>query len=125
MKTYKTPDNSLHCIEPDFEYMLPSGCVEITEAEAEAIRIANMPPPQIPTSITMRQARLALFQAGLLTNIDTTINSLPEPQQTSARISWDYSSTVERNNPVFIQLATALGLTSSQIDQLMISASQL
>lgn len=43
MKTYKAPDNSLHCIEPEFEYMLPAGCVEITDEEAEAIRKANEP----------------------------------------------------------------------------------
>jgi hypothetical protein len=41
---YKAPDNSLHIIEPDFAHLLPAGCVQITEAEAEAIRIANTPP---------------------------------------------------------------------------------
>lgn len=38
MQTYKAPDNSLHCIEPEFAYLLPSGSVEITDAEADAIR---------------------------------------------------------------------------------------
>jgi len=46
---YKAPDNSLHVIEPEFAYMLPAGCVEITEAEADAIRIASIPVPLPPT----------------------------------------------------------------------------
>lgn len=125
MKTYKAPDNSLHVIEPEFAYMLPAGCVEITEAEADAIRAANQSAVVVPKSVSMRQARIALFNAGLLSNVDAAIASLPEPQQTVAKISWDYSSTVERNNPVFIQLATALGLNSAQIDQFMINASKL
>ena len=44
---YKAPDNSLHVIEPEFSYMLPAGCVEITEEEAEVLRLqiiaANSP----------------------------------------------------------------------------------
>jgi hypothetical protein len=49
MKTYKAPDNSLHVIEPEFTYLLPAGCVEITEEEAEAIRETNKPIPVPPT----------------------------------------------------------------------------
>lgn len=45
MQTYKAPDNSIHCIDPQYAYMLPAGCGEITDDEAEAIRIANMPEP--------------------------------------------------------------------------------
>jgi hypothetical protein len=35
---YKAPDNSLHFIEPSFAHLLPEGCVQITEDEAEALR---------------------------------------------------------------------------------------
>ena len=38
MQNYKAPDNSLHYIEPEFEHLLPIGCVAITEDEAEALR---------------------------------------------------------------------------------------
>jgi len=38
MRTYKAPDNSLHCIEPEFAHLLPSGCVAITDEEIEALR---------------------------------------------------------------------------------------
>ena len=45
MPFYKAPDNSLHFIDPQYAYILPPGCVEITDEEAEAIRIASMPEP--------------------------------------------------------------------------------
>lgn len=52
MKTYKAPDNSLHCIEPEFAHLLPDDCVEITEAEADALR----PKPPVPTYADLRRA---------------------------------------------------------------------
>jgi hypothetical protein len=38
MQNYKAPDNSMHCIEPEFAHLLPQGCIAITEEEAEALR---------------------------------------------------------------------------------------
>jgi hypothetical protein len=46
MQHYKAPDNSLHCIEPEFAHLLPAGCVQITAEEAEALR----PVPPAPTA---------------------------------------------------------------------------
>jgi hypothetical protein len=47
---YKAPDNSLHFIDPDFAHLLPEGCVQITEDEAEALR----PKPPVPTYKDLR-----------------------------------------------------------------------
>ena len=49
MMNYKAPDNSLHFLEPSFAHLLPEGCVEITEEEAEALR-----PKHIPTYADLR-----------------------------------------------------------------------
>ena len=46
---YKAPDNSLHFIEPSFAHLLPEGCVQITEDEAEALR-----PKYVPTYKDLR-----------------------------------------------------------------------
>lgn len=40
---YKAPDNSLHFVAPEFAYLLPVGCVPITDEEAEALK--PVPPP--------------------------------------------------------------------------------
>lgn len=46
MKNYRAPDNSIHCIDPDFAYMLPDGCVEISDEEVEAILHPPLSLPQ-------------------------------------------------------------------------------
>lgn len=76
----------------------------------------------IPQSVTMRQARLALFQVGLLQLVDPVINRMPSPQKEAARIEWEYSQEVHRNKPFVILLATALNLTETQLDNLFVLA---
>ena len=47
MPHYKDTNNQLHFLDDSgFEYLLPEGCVQITDEEAEAIRIANTPAPE-------------------------------------------------------------------------------
>lgn len=76
--------------------------------------------PTVPTSITMRQARLALLNANLLDDVDAAINSLASPQKETARITWEYSTEVQRNNGLVSVLAPALGLSESDLDDLFI-----
>lgn len=79
----------------------------------------------VPQEVTMRQARLALLGAGMLANVESAIDALPEPPRTAARIEWDHSNTVQRYNTFVIQLGGLLGLTSQQLDELFIAAGQL
>lgn len=92
----------------------------MTAAEIEAREQA-----QVPDSVTMRQARLALLGAGLLAQVDGAIDSLGEPAKSAARIEWEYSQTVERHKPFVLMLGAALGLTNKQIDDLFKAAVQL
>jgi len=100
---------------PDFD---PAQLTQYSVGEGGAITRA-IPP------VTMRQARLALLGAGLLGTVESGINDLPEPQKSAARIVWEYSGEVQRNNPVVAQLAATLGLSSAQIDALFIGAAAL
>jgi hypothetical protein len=79
----------------------------------------------VPREVTMRQARLALHSAGLLQQVEDAINALPDPPRMAARIEWDHSNTVQRNNGFVLQLGQMLGLTSAQLDTLFIAAGQL
>lgn len=76
-------------------------------------------------SVTMRQARLALLAAGLLPSVDAAIAALSEPQRSEAKIEWEYSQEVQRHNGFVSSVAPALGLTSSDIDNLFVVASTL
>jgi hypothetical protein len=42
---YKDPQNNLHDIDPDFAHLLPEGCIQITQEEADAIVASKVVPP--------------------------------------------------------------------------------
>jgi hypothetical protein len=70
-------------------------------------------------SVSPRQIRLALVSSGIpLDTIESFINSLEEPTKTMARIAWEYSTAFERYNELVEQLGAAMGLTSTQLDDL-------
>lgn len=85
------------------------------------------PPPQptVPSSITMRQARLVLLAAGLIDSVQAAINSLPSPQKEKAQIEWEYSNEVQRHNGFVASLAPALGLADAQIDAMFMAGAAL
>lgn len=75
-----------------------------------------------PKVVTMRQARLALLQQGLLTAVtNAIINGTDE----AMKIEWEYAIEVKRDWPSLIALATTLGLTPAQLDDLFKLASTL
>ena len=88
----------------------------------EAIPQPDPPPaeptPTVPDVVTMRQARLALLQNGMLTQVNTAVANMPGTAGDAARIEWEFSSTVERNRPLVQSLIGALGLTEAQLDDL-------
>jgi hypothetical protein len=50
---YKAPDNTVHFLDSvEYEHLLPAGSVQITDAEAEAMR----PKPLAPDYSAMRKA---------------------------------------------------------------------
>lgn len=74
----------------------------------------------VPEIVTMRQGRLALLDAGLLSVVNSTVLTQPLDVQ----IAWEYSSELERNNPVIAGLKNVLGLTDNDLDALFIAASK-
>jgi len=85
----------------------------------------SIPPPGVPQSVTMRQARLALHAAGLLAGVDAAIAAMPEPDKTQAQITWEFAATVDRQFGMVPALAAAMGMTDAQIDDLFIAAAKL
>lgn len=79
------------------------------------------PQPVIPSTVTMRQARLALLQSGLLSQVNSAVAAADE----ATKITWDYSSEVHRNHPFVAALAAALNLTEAQLDGLFTLAASL
>lgn len=73
----------------------------------------------IPQVVTMRQARLALSQQGLLNTVNNIINNSTNED---LKIEWEYTSTVERNWQSLIELSGVLGLSSNDLDNLFLLA---
>ena len=98
-----------------------------TIVEADTITWPEPPPipTPVPQSVTMRQARLALHAANLLSGVNAAIAAMDEPAKTAANIEWEYSNTVERNKPFVQQLGAALNLDSAALDALFIEAAKL
>jgi hypothetical protein len=79
----------------------------------------------IPQQVTMRQARLALLGAGKLALVEQAIAALPSPRKESAQIEWEYALVVQMDDPLTGLLATALGLTQTEVDALFTAAATL
>ena len=111
-------------------------CTEATEVEGFLAELSqydyeNMKADEmqarstVPSSITMRQARLALLGVGLLDDVEAAIAALPSPQKEAARIQWEYSQEVQRHHGLVASLAPALGMTEAQTDALFLEAAKL
>ena len=90
------------------EIMAPYG------ATAKAIQQQSQQVIQDENSVTMRQARLALFQMGLLDTVTTAI----EAAGPAAKIDWEYAATVDKNYPLVVSLKSILGFSDDQVDSL-------
>lgn len=123
MPHYLAPDGSRFYFEtaPDPEH-IRADLVLMTDAEVAA---ADAPAPVVPEAVTMRQARLALLGAGLLSSVDAAIDGLPSPMREAARIDWEYASEVRRDSPLIVQMGAPLGLDDAQIDALFVAAASL
>ena len=78
-------------------------------------------PPVIPSVVSMRQARLALFQSGLLSTVDSAISTGEDVD----KITWEYATEVRREDVLVQNLSNSLGLTDEMLDQLFILAASL
>ena len=85
--------------------------------------VAQAPVSEIPVSVTMRQARLALLSAVRLGMVDLVIAGLPSPQREAAQIEWEFAATVDRASPLVATLAVATGMNEEELDQLFLLAS--
>ena len=95
---------------------------DCTPEEVAEIELRKLPQPApIPQSVTMRQARLALLAAGLLSTVETAIGGAGP----AAAIEWEYAQEVQRGSGLVPAMATALGLTDAQIDALFVQAATL
>ena len=75
----------------------------------------------VPQQVTMRQARLALLNAGLLDDVEVVIAAAGR----EAQLEWEYAAVVDRSNPAVAAVRQQEALTDAQIDDLFREAAKL
>lgn len=77
----------------------------------------------VPQQVTPRQMRVALIMSGIsIASIEAMIDALEEPQKSIVRTTWEYSTAFERDNEILNQMASMLGLSQPQVDDLFLLA---
>ena len=118
----KANNKTFPIAEPLYWIDCPSGCTtEWTYEKGEFIAPAPAPLPPKPSLVSMRQARLALLQSNLLDVVNSAIQNGNEAD----KITWEYATEVNRNDSLVQNMATALQLTETQLDDLFLLASTL
>jgi 1,2-phenylacetyl-CoA epoxidase catalytic subunit len=80
--------------------------------------------PAVPENVSARQIRLWLINNGFqLIQVEQAIDSIQDTiTRETVKVEWEYAPYVERNHPMLVPLAQALGLTENQVDQAFIQA---
>jgi hypothetical protein len=77
----------------------------------------------VPTTISKRQAKLALLQVGLLDQVPALIAAIEDPiNRKIAEIEWESATNIDRNHILVKTLSLSLGLTESALDDLFVLA---
>jgi hypothetical protein len=77
----------------------------------------------VPQTVTRRQAKAALILAGKVDAVEAALAAIPDPLARSlAQNEWDESLQFERQRPLLVQLAAAIGLTDADLDELFRAA---
>lgn len=123
MKTYRYTDETnqvVFVIEEDGSCYLSMIATAVPEDAIIEPYVA--PPPPIPQTVTRFQALAVLAAGGYLDTVRTYINTLD--QNNVQRLAWENATDWERTSPTLNALATMLGLTDAQVDDLFVAASQ-
>lgn len=92
--------------------------VTVSDDEFALLNPPSTNPMPIPASISRLQGRLALNAAGLLTQVEAAVAS----SGMATQIWYADAQHWERDNPIIAGLATKIGLTSAQLDDLFTKA---
>jgi hypothetical protein len=119
MTRYKvTPEGDVY--DSESSTFIPRYTVEYLEwcktNTPEVLLIPGVHIPEKVQKVTMRQARIALFEMNLLDYVNQYIDSVGG----KAKIEWEYASDVERHNDLIKSFTM---FTEEQLDDLFLLAS--
>lgn len=109
--------------EDDLEEMGRTLYARAITGEFGSIAAYVAPPPEIPQVVSRFQAKAALDGWQLLDEVEALMADSNTPM--IARLAWQEALEFRRDSPTVLAMATSLGLTSEQLDQLFITAASI
>lgn len=90
---YKAPNNSIHRLDSaEFEHLLPAGSVQITDDEAEALRIAALPVVDPATAIAAKLVALRTTREAVLNRLSGIASRAQRRGDTATATACDAAS---------------------------------
>lgn len=100
-----------------------SDLFEISEDELpEYVQYVDVQPATVPFEVQLWRIRTVLKLMQLEAQIESAIETMPEPSKTAATYIWKFGTTVERASQTVLLLQSVLQLTDEQVDDLFIQA---
>ena len=108
-------DIKFNIAENKFEYV-----EKVVEVDEEKIEEPKLDENNVPLSITPLQAKLQLLEIELLDEVEELVK-----QDRRVEIYWTNAQKFNKDDEILKTMATALGLSSEQLDDLFLQASKL
>lgn len=104
--------------------LIPADAIEVPTQPVDGrdkwINGAWVPHISVPKVVSRFQARVALFLAGLLDDVEAMMAAPETPAL--AKLAWADAQEFERASPTIAAMAGQIGLTDAQLDELFITA---
>ena len=108
-------DIKFNIVENEFEYV-----EKVVEVDEEKIEEPKLDENNVPLSITPLQAKLQLLEIELLDEVEELVK-----QDRRVETYWTNAQKFNKDDEILKTMATALGLSSEQLDDLFLQASKL
>ncbi len=100
--------------------VVPDRADDVAQHKTDLERLGKPPVPQV---VSMRQARLALLDVGLLNVVQAKVAGMTGKEGEAAKIDWEFATEVSRGHGLVLALAPLLGLNDEKLDDLFRLAS--
>lgn len=124
------PDDAVEIDRSEYESLLTAqseGYSIVPDSNGFPILIEPpKPEPYIPTQVSRAQGKAALISAGLWDSVELYVAAISDPTEKAlAYVSLNDTTHWSRTSPFLHAAATALDLTSKQVDDLFVAASKI
>lgn len=109
--------------ESNRDYRAILGAVDAGELTISGPEPLTLEQERDRMSATAYQTRAALNDAGLLDDVEALMTDASTPRE--VRLMWQYKERIRRNHPTTIDMASALGWTDKQLDDLFRAAMEI